>query len=201
MIFPEAIQHFDEQFFILINSTWSNDVFDTILPPIREKQFWIPMYILIAGIMVYRLRLRGLYMVLLVIANFAASDQMSSAVIKPAVGRLRPCNEAAFQDSVILRIDACGAGKSFTSSHATNTFAFAVMLILLFRKRLKWITPAALLWAGSISYAQVYVGVHYPLDIIGGALLGTLISIILFNIAQRWFRLIPLEAGASSNPI
>lgn len=201
MIFPEAIQHLDEQLFILINTRMANAVFDTVLPPIRDKLFWIPLYIVIAGILVYRFKLKGLWMVLLIVANFAASDQISSAVIKPAVGRLRPCNEPSFQSEVILRIDACGGGKSFTSSHATNTFAFAVMLILLFRKRLSWITPVALLWAGSISFAQVYVGVHYPFDILAGALLGTLISIILFNIAQRWFHLIPLDAGAPSNSI
>lgn len=191
MIFPAFIQHIDEQVFILINTTWGNALFDTILPPIRDKLFWIPLYVIVAGILVYRFRVQGLWMVILIVANFAASDQLSSSVIKPAVGRLRPCNEPAFQQQVNLRIDACGAGKSFTSSHATNTFAFAVMLTLLFKKRLKWITPVALIWAGSISYAQVYVGVHYPLDIVAGALLGTLISIILFNIAKRWIR--PLQ--------
>lgn len=186
MVFPDPIQQFDEQLFLLINKQWANALFDTILPPIRDKMFWIPLYVLVAGLLVYKLRLKGFWMVLLIVANFAASDQLSSAVVKPAVGRLRPCNEAGFQDQVVLRIDACGAGKSFTSSHATNTFAFAVICILLLRKRIRWITPVALLWATAISYAQVYVGVHYPLDILGGALLGTLISIILFNIAQRF---------------
>ena len=185
-MFPEALQHIDEQIFLLINREWANAVFDTILPPIRDKMFWVPMYVVLAGIILYAYRLRGVWMVLLLLANFGASDQLSSAVIKPAVGRVRPCNDPAFQDSVTLRIDACGGGKSFTSSHATNTFAFAVMCILLFRRRSRWVTPAALLWAFSISYAQVYVGVHYPLDILGGALLGTLISVILFNIAHRY---------------
>lgn len=185
-MFPEGLQHIDEQLFLLINREWANAVFDTILPPIRDKMFWVPMYVVLAGIILYAYRLRGVWMVLLLLANFGASDQLSSAVIKPAVGRIRPCNDEAFSDSVTLRIDACGGGKSFTSSHATNTFAFAVMCILLFRRRYRWVTPVALLWAFSISYAQVYVGVHYPLDILGGAALGTLISVILFNIAHRY---------------
>ena len=186
MMFPEALQHLDEQVFLLINREWANTFFDTVLPPIRDKMFWVPLYVVLAGIIVYAYRLRGVWMILLLLANFGASDQLSSAVIKPAVDRIRPCNDPAFRDAVALRIEACGGGKSFTSSHAANTFAFAVMCILLFRKRYRWITPVALFWAFSISYAQVYVGVHYPLDILGGAALGTLISVILFNIANRY---------------
>jgi len=87
---------------------------------------------------------------------------------------------------VHLRIEKCGAGKSFTSSHATNTFAFAVMCCLLFRRKHGWVAPIALFWASLVSYAQIYVGVHYPLDILGGALLGSLISLILYKIASRF---------------
>lgn len=184
-MFPEGLQHIDQQLFLLFNDKLANSFFDFVLPPIRDKMFWIPMYVLIAILLVYKFKWKGLAMVLFILANFAASDQISSAVIKPAVGRLRPCNDPAFSNQVHLRIDACGAGKSFTSSHATNTFGFAVICILLFRRRYRRVTPVALLWAASVSYAQVYVGVHYPFDILGGALLGTLIAIILFNIAQR----------------
>jgi undecaprenyl-diphosphatase len=185
-MFPEGLQHIDEQVFILINQRWGNAFFDLILPPIRDKLFWIPAYVIIAILILYKWRTKGLLVVALILANFALSDQVSSAVIKPAVGRLRPCNDPDFAQEVHLRIDACGAGKSFTSSHATNTFAFAVISILLFRKKYRWVTPVALTWATAVSYAQVYVGVHYPLDILGGALLGTIMSIILYNIASRY---------------
>lgn len=185
-MFPEALQHIDEQLFILINQKGANAFFDLILPPIRDKMFWIPMYVVIALLIAYKWKGRGLVLIALILANFALSDQISSAVIKPAVGRLRPCNDPEFSKEVTLRIDACGAGKSFTSSHATNTFAFAMMCILLFHRRYRWVIPAGLLWASAVSYAQVYVGVHYPLDIFGGALLGTLMTLILYNIASRY---------------
>lgn len=185
-MFPEALQHIDEQLFLVINKQWGNQFFDTILPPVRDKMFWVPMYAIIAVLIVYAWRWKGVLVVLCILANFALSDQVSSAVIKPAVGRLRPCNDPDFRDEVTLRIDACGAGKSFTSSHATNTFAFAMICILLFRRRYKWVTPLALFWASMVSYAQVYVGVHYPFDIIGGAILGVGMTIILYNIAIRY---------------
>jgi len=185
-MFPDALQHIDEYLFHLINSTWSNPFFDVVMPPLREKLFWVPLYLVMAIFLGITFKKKGAVMILVLLLNFAASDQLSSAVIKPAVGRLRPCNDPDFREEVQLRIEACGAGKSFTSSHATNTFAFAVMCILILGKRWRFTLPVALLWATAISYAQVYVGVHYPLDIIGGALLGTFISIILFNIAQKF---------------
>lgn len=186
MIFPEFIQQFDEWAFLLINNKWANNLFDIIMPPVRDKNFWIPLYIIIAIVLVYQYRWKGLTLILLLGLNFGVSDQLSSAVIKPAVGRIRPCNDESFKEQVTLRIERCGAGKSFTSSHATNTFAFAVMLILLFRKKSRWIAPVALFWASLVSYAQIYVGVHYPIDILGGALLGTVISIIIYKIASRY---------------
>ncbi|MFI5170778.1 MAG: phosphatase PAP2 family protein [Chitinophagales bacterium] len=186
MIIPEGIQHIDEQFFILINRKWANGFFDLIMPPVRDRLFWIFLYILIAGIIFWKFRLRGLWIILLLAATFGITDQLSSSVIKPAVGRIRPCNDEQFKDEVILRISACGVGKSFTSSHAANTFAFAVLLSLLFRARWKYITPLAIFWAALVSYAQIYVGVHYPFDIIGGALVGSMVSIIMYLLAKKF---------------
>jgi len=186
MTFPAPIQHFDEHLFRLVNQVWANNFFDMILPPVRDKYFWIPLYILVAILLVWRFKRTGLYMILLLGVNFAASDQLSSAVIKPWVQRDRPCNDENLKDDVVLRVDRCGVGKSFTSSHATNTFAFAMMLTLLLRKKHRWVAPVSMAWAFLISYAQVYVGVHFPLDIIGGMLLGMLISVILFYLSRKF---------------
>ncbi len=184
-MFPEALQHIDEQLMLLINRTWSNHFFDVIMPPVRDKFFWIPLYFIIAGMIVWKLRMKGIVLLLVILANFGLSDQLSSAVIKPAVARTRPCNDPSFQSEITLRIDACGAGKSFTSSHAANTFALATLLTLLFRRKFSLTGPLLFFWAFLVSYAQVYVGVHYPLDIIGGALLGILISVMVYFTAKK----------------
>ena len=185
-MFPEALQHIDEQWLRLINQTWSNALFDKVMPPVRDKYFWVPLYVIIAALMVWKFRIQGLVLIAIVLINFAISDQLSSAVIKPHVGRIRPCNDPEVSTWVMLRVDACGVGKSFTSSHATNTFALAVILTLLFRKRSKWIGPLIFFWAALVSYAQIYVGVHYPIDVIGGALLGSLISIFIYYLARKF---------------
>ncbi|MBC8173212.1 MAG: phosphatase PAP2 family protein [Chitinophagales bacterium] len=183
-MFPEALQHLDERLFTFVNQTLENNFFDAILPPIRGKNFWVPLYLLITGIIIWKYKWKGLVLVILLIANATASDQISSAVVKPAVNRTRPCQDPAFKEHVILRIDRCSPGKSFTSSHATNTFAFATLLTLLFRKRYKWVFPVSFLWAFSISFAQIYVGVHYPFDILAGMLLGITIAVIIFTLAK-----------------
>ena len=116
------------------------------------------------------------------------SDQISSHVIKPFVGRLRPCNEILIKDYVRLLAN-CSSGFSFPSSHATNHFALAFFLIVLFNKRYKWVFPVLFFWAFAISYSQVYVGVHYPLDILTGGFLGTIIGITFGMIPKNHLNL------------
>lgn len=181
-----SIQSVDEWLFRIINTGMSDSFFDVVLVPVRDREFWIPLYILITVLIILKYKWKSLWLILVCIAAFALTDQLSSSVIKPAVGRLRPCNNAEFKTEVILRVDACGAGKSFTSSHAANTFGFATILTLLFAKGKRWKLWLAYLWAFTVSFAQIYVGVHYPSDILGGALLGVLCSVVIFALAKKF---------------
>ena len=107
-------------------------------------------------------------------AGFA--DFTSASIVKPMVKRLRPCNDPVVSKTDDLRLTACGTGYSFPSTHATDHFAMAFFLIILFGKRWRWIWLWALLWAALITFAQVYVGVHYPIDVFCGALYGILVG-------------------------
>ncbi|MCY1533690.1 PAP2 superfamily protein [compost metagenome] len=98
--------------------------------------------------------------------------------------RIRPCNEVNLIGDIIHRVP-CGSGFSFPSSHATNHFAIAVFLICLFYQKWKPILPLGLGWAVSISFAQIYVGVHYPVDTFAGAILGTCIGLTTATIYQK----------------
>ncbi|GJM34616.1 MAG: hypothetical protein DHS20C18_36170 [Saprospiraceae bacterium] len=106
--------------------------------------------------------------------TIAVADGASSQLIKKNVKRLRPCRTEALAVNLLV---PCGGGYSFTSSHATNHFAIALLLIMVFGKRFRQIKWPLLLWAASIAYGQVYVGVHYPIDVIAGGLLGSLIGV------------------------
>jgi len=100
------------------------------------------------------------------------------------VARVRPCNDFSLATDIIHRVP-CGSGLSFPSAHATNHFAIAVFLICLFYSRWKPVLPIGIFWAFIISFAQVYVGVHYPVDVTTGALLGITIGLICAGIFKK----------------
>ena len=179
----ELIQ-IDQWLFHLINNEWHNPVLDAVVPFWREKAFWIPLYLLLAGFVAWKFRMRAVYFLLAVALTVGLADTVSSKAIKESVRRLRPCNDAAVKDEVKLLVH-CGPGYSFTSSHAANHFAVATFLMLTLGAFYPWMRWPLLLWAASIAFGQVYVGVHYPLDVIAGGLLG---SIIGFSVAKVYLR-------------
>lgn len=170
-----AIDHF---LFNLINSSCANSFFDVLMPLLRNKFFWAPLYGFIAFFIIYNFTGKSFKIILFAIVTIVLSDQLSSTIIKPLVKRLRPCQEAQLNNNMpnMRQLVGCGSGYSFPSSHAANHFAFAIFFAILFRN--KWLLFGGLLWAAIISFAQIYVGVHYPLDILGGAVLGILIGLL-----------------------
>ncbi len=177
----------DQFLFELINGQAHNAVLDWLMPIWREKSTWIPLYIALAAFVGYKYRLQGLYLILALALAVGLADTVSSKIIKPSVHRLRPCNDPALKDEVQLLVH-CGSGYSFTSSHASNHFAVAAFLSLtlgLHYRRIRW---PLYLWAASIALGQVYVGVHFPLDIFIGAILGLIIGNIVAKTYLRLFK-------------
>jgi len=166
----------DRALFFLINDAGHNAWLDALMPFWRDRFFWIPLYIALASFVVWKFgAAKGAFFILAVIVAASLADLTSSRLIKENVERLRPCNEPEIKEEVNLLVH-CGGGYSFTSSHAANHFAVAVFLCFTLGRLYRRIRLPLLLWAASIAYAQVYVGVHYPLDVVCGALLGTLIG-------------------------
>ncbi|CAH1000374.1 hypothetical protein LEM8419_01527 [Neolewinella maritima] len=167
----------DQTLFELINQQLASPLLDAVLPVYREKTTWIPLY---AIWLVLLLRAYGwkrtLFLLLCIGAVIAVADQIAASVLKPWVAQLRPCAEPSLAGQV-RELVGCGGRFGFPSNHATNHFAVAVVLCL------TWVrgTPARiflLLWAASIGLAQVYVGKHYPSDVLAGACLGTSVAIL-----------------------
>jgi len=176
---------YDQWLFQLLNGEWHNPLFDAIIPYWRSKYIWIPFYIFLVSFLWGNFGKRGLMIIAFTVAMLSVSDYVSSSIVKPFVERVRPCNDTTLPFKV-RELVKCGGGYSFTSSHATNHFAIATFLSLIlgFLKR-KWITWALFAWAASIAYGQVYVGVHYPLDVVAGAALGSLIG-FSFKLLYWW---------------
>jgi undecaprenyl-diphosphatase len=175
----------DQTVFFLINGEWHNAFFDTIMPYWRDKMFWSPLYVFLLFYILLNFKLKGLYFILMIAAVVAVSDTTSSKLIKKSVQRIRPCNDEMIKAEVQLLV-TCGSGYSFTSSHATNHFAVATFLILTLCRRFRWAKYALVFWAASIAYGQVYVGVHYPLDVLAGSFLGIIIGVLMAMIYSRF---------------
>jgi len=168
---------YDMQLFEFINSGLSNPVFDFILTPARNKYIWIPFYIFILAFVGFNYKENKLYFYLFAAMMITCSDQLSSNLIKNTVKRVRPCNEIQLEQVVIERVH-CSSGYSFASSHATNHFAVASFLFITLSRYLFIFSWPILLWAGLIAFAQIYVGVHYPIDILCGTILGIIVGYI-----------------------
>lgn len=169
------ILRLDKNVWYHVNVLWQNNVMDLMAPHLRNPVTWIPLYIFLAVFIPYKFRKKGLYWCLAFLITFALSDYTSASVIKPLVQRVRPCNDAALRKTIHLLVD-CGSGYSFPSTHATNHFALAFFMLVSLHRQYKWVWIPAFLWAFMVSYSQVYVGVHYPLDVFCGAVLGIVIG-------------------------
>lgn len=178
------IQQFDVELFVRIHRGLSNGFFDWLMPLVRNRFFWSPLYLFIVVFCIKNYKKQGYYMIGMILATFAIGDFIASRLIKPFIGRIRPCNDVSLADEIIRRVP-CGSGFSFPSAHATNHFAIAIFLICLFYPKWKPILPLGLFWALLISFAQIYVGVHYPIDTVFGALLGTCIGFFTYYLYKK----------------
>src|SRR3569833_170428 len=172
---PDFLLHPDRHFFFFVFFLLVFLFFDLVMPWLRNPKFWIPLYLFIIGFCVYRYKKQGLVIILLLALSAGFADFTSASIVKPLVKRDRPCRDELVSKTAIVRVN-CGTGYSFPSTHATDHFAMAFFLIMLFHKKWRWIWLWALLWAGLISFAQVYVGVHFPVDVTVGALYGVLVG-------------------------
>lgn len=181
----KSIVSFDKWLFTKINRDWSNLFFDTIMPYMRNPKFWIPLYIFLIAFAIVRFPKKALVWIVSFAAAVATSDIISSHVIKPLIGRPRPCNDPELAQSLRMLAEYCGQNGSFTSSHAANHFTIAAFLFITLKPLWGKYAGLFFLWAALISYAQVYVGVHFPLDIIGGTILGLLIGTFFGKLFNR----------------
>jgi undecaprenyl-diphosphatase len=114
----------------------------------------------------------GWWWVVVFLCTVSLCDMTSTQLFKQVFHRLRPCRDPDFFQYVRLVVDRCGGNYSFTSNHAANHFGMATFIFLTLRPVIKKWLWIGFLWAAIIGYAQVYVGVHYPFDVLGGAIIG-----------------------------
>jgi len=177
----EFLYSIDCSVFLFFNRTVANPFFDFIMPYITEEDYWrIPIAVVWLALVIFG-RKKGRITALLVVVILTLSDQLSSAVIKPWVNRVRPCFVV---EGVRLLIDQCGS-PSFTSSHAANMAAMATLFSVKYRRY----TAVFIFIAALVAYSRIYVGVHYPSDIVGGAIVGILCAALILWL-EGWVRVL-----------
>jgi len=174
--FLESVQSFDQSLFVYINQVATHPLTDTLMPFFRESTLWIPFYLFLIVFVFVNFGKKGWVWLLFAFITVLLTDQFSSSIIKNWVQRPRPCADPLLYGQVRLLLDHCSGGYSFTSSHATNHFGVATFLFVTLGRYFGNWKYLLFIWAALICYAQVYVGVHYPLDVVFGALLGFLIG-------------------------
>jgi membrane-associated phospholipid phosphatase len=173
-MFDQLIQ-FDRHLFYIINHDWANPFFNSIMPWVCTPGNWIPLYILIIAFCLWKFKKQGIVIIVFIALSAGFADSTCNLIIKPLVHRVRPCRDPITAKTTI-ELTGCGMGYSFPSIHAADHFAVAIIMVLLFYRKWRWIWFWGILWAGLISFSRIYVGVHFPIDVFCGAIYGALVG-------------------------
>lgn len=172
----------DQELLLFLNGL-GNSAYDPFWLLMTEKWFWIPFYIILLYFIYKSFPLRKLIFILVFIAlGIAVSDQLAG-VFKIGIARLRPCHDPKIMEK--MRLVICGGQYGFYSSHASNSFFLVSFLSVLVREKYRFLPYILLIWAVLISYSRIYLGVHYPLDIAAGAVIGFLLGIIFAKLTKK----------------
>ncbi|MCS3531259.1 phosphatase PAP2 family protein [Chryseobacterium sp. JUb7] len=183
----DSLKKSDTALFLFINGKHSA-FFDIIMYWASDKLFWIPFYAVLLFFMIKIYKKFSVYILLAIGITITLSDQIASGLIKKTVMRLRPSHEPSLIPLIHLSKAGPGGMYGFVSSHSANAFGLLIFLFLVLPSTYKWLKFVLLFWAILVSYSRIYNGVHYPSDVIGGAIVGILSGITIWTIFKIIFK-------------
>lgn len=173
----------DIELFLFFNGQHQNWL-DQIMVLFSWKFTWIPLYLFSILLIIKKYKVKSWTVIIGFVLTIAIADQVASGFFKPTIQRNRPCHEELIKDQVFTIDDHCGGQYGFFSSHAANSFGYAMLMFLLFANAYAWVKYLIFPWAVVVSYSRIYLGVHYPLDILCGALCGIIAALISYQLTK-----------------
>jgi undecaprenyl-diphosphatase len=192
----EQLLHIDTEILLAING-WHAPWADTLMWIISAKATWIPLYLLLIGLLVWRYRKPVMtsvkwlqkvpacvVMIAMIGLAVGAADFIASGILKELVARPRPTRVPELE-GVLHLVNGYRSGRyGFVSSHAANTMAVALLFSLIWRNKIA--TVGLMLWVAANCYSRMYLGVHYPTDILGGLMVGALVAVVVYAMLVRY---------------
>ncbi|MFD2033764.1 phosphatase PAP2 family protein [Belliella marina] len=177
----ESLRAWDENLFIYLNG-FHIDFLDPIVFQLTQTWPWIPLYLFLIYLIVKKFGKESWWVMISIGLTILFADQFTSGFMKPFFERLRPCHDPMWE-GIIHNFGKCGGSYGFASSHSSNSFGIATIMTLTLSDRykaVKWL----FLWAALFSYTRIYLGVHYPADVLVGAFVGVISAYISFYIGS-----------------
>ena len=192
----EQLLHIDTEILLAING-WHAPWADTLMWIISAKATWIPLYLLLIGLLVWRYRKPVMtsvkwlqkvpacvVMIAMIGLAVGAADFIASGILKELVARPRPTRVPELEGMLHL-VNGYRSGRyGFVSSHAANTMVCALLFSMIWRNKIA--TVGLMLWVAANCYSRMYLGVHYPLDILGGLMVGCLVAMTAYVLLWKW---------------
>lgn len=179
----DFLNDLDKHVFLFLNS-YHNGFFDFLMWWVSNKLIWIPFYLIMLYFVIRKYGWESVAVLISLAILIALSDQISG-FIKNEVQRFRPSHNPDFKDQIHVLNAYLGGSYGFISSHASNSFALALFLVKFLKPKSTLLVVLLFVWAFLVSYSRIYLGVHYPGDVVGGAILGLLLAWIIAGIYQK----------------
>ena len=186
----EEILKLDSKLFLYLNNLGTPE-FDSFWTTLSKVEANILMYLFLICLFFYVQKIRpkflNVFYLIFVIALMITITDQGANLFKDSFQRLRPCYNESIKDSLRLVKENCGGKYGFFSAHASNSFSLAIFFGLLLKNRIRYIILITIVYASLISYSRIYLGVHFPIDIIIGSSFGLCVGFIMYSFVSLNF--------------